>query len=278
MIMYKNENVLLGLSGGINSMALLCWLVESGIQPKNLFIFYADFEEHSPGTFEFVEAGVAYAKKHFPRVHVRITRNSVIQYFREQNMIPHPANSPCSKKLKIDGANSYAFENDVKIDLVGYVRHELKRRGERQSKNAPVDLFSLRKDYPIGDFTDEWCFEIVEKHIGWFPDLYKHHWDDPEFMKFVEENLHRFDDLQQNQIRKKLGKHIRVFKHNNCLPCKNMYPWEILCIEYFYPSHYKKAMQLSSDLERYWGRSDDDFYFTFGRELGQDSTCTTCKF
>lgn len=275
---YNNENILLGLSGGINSMAVLCWLIESGMKPKNLYLFYADFEEHSPGTLEFVEAGVEYAKKHFERVHVRITKNSVLQYFREQNIIPHPANSPCSKKLKIDGINQYAFENQLTIDLVGYVRHELKRRSERQDKNMQKGLFSLRKDYPIGEFTDEWCFDMVEKHIGWYPELYKHQWDDHEFVKFVEENLHRFDELQQHSIRKKLGKPVRVFKHNNCLPCKNMYPWEMLAIEYFYPSYHENAMRLSSDLERYWGRSADDFYFTFGRDLGQDSTCNTCKF
>lgn len=275
---YDNKNILLGLSGGINSEALLCWLKLSGMKPKTLFIFHADFKEHSPGTREFVEAGIEYAKKHFPKVVVKITNNSVLQYFREQNIIPHPANSPCSKELKINGANSFAFDNDIKIDLVGYVKHELKRRSERQQKNAPVDLFSLSKEYPIGEFTDEWCFEIVEKEIGWYPEIYKHKWNDPDFMEFVKDNLHRFPEDQQTQILKKIGSEKRVFKHNNCLPCKNMYPWEILAIEFFYPEYYKEAMRLTSDLERYWGRVEDDFYLTFGRDLGQDSTCNSCKF
>ena len=44
----SNEKVLIGLSGGINSMAVLCQLVESGVKPKELHLFYCHFEEHSP--------------------------------------------------------------------------------------------------------------------------------------------------------------------------------------------------------------------------------------
>ncbi len=260
---YEDEDLLLGLSGGINSMALLCWLKESGVKPKSLHLYYAHFLEHSPDTFQFVADGIRYARKHFDNVHVKITKNSIIDFFGKQNIIPHPANSPCSKKLKIDGINTYASLHGITIDLVGYVKHELKRRGNRQQKNMDKGLFSLRKDYPIGEFTDEWCFEIVKKELGWYPALYD--------ILFTEE-----DFLEGLCNQKDIGK--RVFKHNNCLPCKNMSTMEIKAIKKYFPAYYLEAIKLSAKLSKYWGRDKDQFYFSFGRDLGQDSTCGACVF
>jgi 3'-phosphoadenosine 5'-phosphosulfate sulfotransferase (PAPS reductase)/FAD synthetase len=250
--MTDQDRVLVGLSGGINSAAVLLWLIESGVKPKELHLFYAHFLEHSPDTFQFVADLVRYARKHFPDVRVRITKNSIIQYFREQKIIPHPVASPCSKKLKIEPIHRYAFENWITIDLVGYVRHELKRRGSKQGykEGSQIGFFDLQKNYPIGEFTDDWCFTIVKKHIGWYPAIYD------------------IVDAEGN----------RVFAHNNCLPCKNMYPKDINAVEQHYPDYHWKAMQLSSELGRYWGRDEAEFYTTFGRFLGQDTTCETCKF
>ncbi len=247
---FINEKVLIGLSGGINSMALLCDFKKSGVMPSELHLFYAHFNEHSPDTFNFVADGIRYARRHFKNVKVKVIRNSILRFFSEQNMIPHPSVSPCSKRLKIDPINIYAFENEIRHDLVGYVRHELKRRSGGQKKKMQADLFSLKKHYPIGEFTDDWCFEIVKQEIGWYPAIY--------------------DILDEN------GK--RVFKHNNCLPCKNMYPHEYEAVKIHFPSYYSKALQLGVDLRRHWGRTPDDFYFTFGRDLGQESTCGNCIF
>ena len=55
---YRSVKVMIGLSGGINSMAVLVWLAQYELRPKELHLFYAHFEEHSPGTLEFVLAGV----------------------------------------------------------------------------------------------------------------------------------------------------------------------------------------------------------------------------
>lgn len=245
----NGKRIFIGLSGGINSMAVLCWLVECGIKPAEVHLFYAHFKQHSPDTFRFVADGIRYARKHFENVRVKITRNDIIKYFETENIIPHPANSPCSKKLKIEPINAYAFENGLTIDLVGYVRHEFKRRTGRQQKTMEKTLFSLEKYYPIGGFTDEWCFEIVDRHIGWHPAIY--------------------------DIKDASGK--RVFKHNNCLPCKNMHSNEIEDVKEYYPELYQEAMNLSTRLKKYWGRNKDEFYTTFGRDLGQESTCDTCK-
>ena len=95
---YSNMNVLIGLSGGINSMALLCWLANypNELKPKELHLFYAHFKEHSPDTLKFVLDGYQYAKSHFKKVHYTQTDNSVIDFFRQQNFIPHPMISSCT--------------------------------------------------------------------------------------------------------------------------------------------------------------------------------------
>jgi hypothetical protein len=247
MIDLNGKRVLIGLSGGINSMAVLCWLKESGMVPAELHLFYAHFQEHSPDTFPFVADGVRFARKHFPCVKVKITRQSILEYFERVKMIPHPARGVCSYQLKIEPINKYAFENNLKIDLIGYVKHEIKKRAAGQQNKALKTLFSLEKIYPIGSFTDGWCFEIVKKHLGWYPAIY---------------------DIAEG------GK--RVFKHNNCLPCKNMYPKDIENVKKYYPGYYRSAMRTAEKLQSYWGRDKAEFYSTFGRDLGQDSTCSNC--
>lgn len=163
--MIDGEKVLIGLSGGINSMAVLCWLVESRQQPKELHLYYAHFIEHSPDTFQFVADGIRYARQHFKNVKAKITRNSVIDFFNRQKMIPHPAISPCSKQLKIDPIEKYCFDNQISVDLIGYVKAELKRRANKQYK-PQLKMFEASKHYPIGVQDDEWCFEIVKKQCN----------------------------------------------------------------------------------------------------------------
>lgn len=227
-------------------MAVLCWLAEQETKPEELHLFYAHFTEHSPDTFQFVADGMRFAKKNFENVKLKITRNSVLDYFRNvRKIIPHPMHrSYCSHDLKIDPMKKYCYDNGITVDLVGYVKEELKRRTKRQEQ----ELF-LSKQFPIGEFTDEWCFEIVKKHIGWYPKIY--------------------------DIKDENGK--RLFKHNNCLPCKNMYVKDIEAVKEHYPEHFANAMKLSADLDAYWGREEAKFYTAFGRDLGQDSTCEQCK-
>lgn len=247
------DKALIGLSCGINSMAVLCWLSEQPVKPKELHLYYAHFIEHSPDTFQFVADGIRFARQHFEKVVVEITKNSVLDFFKQEKIIPHPSVSVCSRKLKIERINAYCFQNEIKVDLIGYVKHELKRRANKAAKHndRQQSLFgNLQKLYPIGEFTDEWCFEIVDRLIGWHPAIY--------------------DILGAN------GK--RVFKHNNCLPCKNMHPDDMLAVKHYYPEYHIKAMQLSAYLSKFWGRDEAEFYATFGRDLGQESTCETCKF
>lgn len=259
---YSDEKLLLGLSGGINSMAVLMWLSEypEEYKPKELHLFYAHFVEHSPDTFAFVKAGIRFAKKHFKNVFVKITRNSIIRFFEEQKMIPHPMIAPCTRLLKIIPMHEYMALNDIKIDLVGYVREESRRvfnmadKNEKEVKSNSVQLKDVLKAFPISGKTNEWCFQIVKMMLGWYPAIY---------------------DLKDRK-----GK--RLFTHNNCLPCKNMRIKDMEKVKKYYPSYWLPAFNLSERLQAFWGRKKVEFNLTFGRtpkEVNyQDQTCGVCSF
>lgn len=229
-------------------MAVLCWLIEAGEQPEELHLFYAHLKEHSPDTFQFVADGIRLARKHFRKVVVKITRNSVLAYFREQNMIPHPTFSPCSRWLKIEPMALYAMDNNISIDLIGYVKNELKR--VRRMEASQANTLFLTKEFPIRSFTDEWCFEIVDSHIGWHPAIY---------------------DILDDK-----GK--RKFKHNNCLPCKNMWLNDMIAVRDHFPDYMDRANKLSQDLKSYWGREADAYYTEFGRADYEPGICEACQF
>ncbi len=244
-------------------MAVLCWLSEQKMKPTEVHLFYAHFFEHSPDTFQFVADGIRFARKNFESVKVKITKNSIIQFCKDEHMIPHPKFSPCSRKLKIEIASSYAFENDIKVDLVGYVKHELKRRTARAKEATKDDMFALQKLYVIGDFTDEWCFEIVKKYIGWYPALYD--------IKFTRE------DFEEGLCtEKEIG--TRIFAHNNCLPCIKMTIKQMMAVQKYFNKNHLEAMRLSSELGKYWGRKEAEFYTVFGRGDEEEKMCEACSF
>lgn len=256
---YSGKDIMIGLSGGINSMAVLCWLANYPQQykPKILHLFYAHFEEHSPDTLNFVLAGVKYAKENFKSVVYTQTNNSVLSFFEDKKMIPHPMVSPCTHILKITPMLEYMVKNKITIDLVGYVRTEqrrIKRMAGRSESglvtNNSVNIKGIEKHFPISDKDNEWCFSLVKQGIGWYPKIY--------------------------DIRHK-GK--RVFHHNNCLPCKNMNLKDFELVKKHYPEYWQKAQNLAESLQLYWGRSKNDFYTTFGRKYQPDGqTCSVCAF
>lgn len=153
-----------------------------------------------------------------------------------------------SRKLKIEPIEAYNFENRIEFDLVGYVRHEIKRVN-KSIKKAVVNLFSAKKIFPIQEFTDEWCMEICTRCIGWIPKIYL--------------------------ILDEFG--VRVFKHNNCLPCKNASIAELEMVKKYYPEYWLEAYELSMYLKKYWGRDADNYYTTFGKQ-DYETTCQQCKF
>ena len=235
---FSGKKIMIGLSGGINSMAVLCWLGElpEAQRPDELHLFYADFKEHSPDTLQFVLDGWTWAKCRFNSVRYTQTDNSVMDYFEQEGIIPHPTVSPCSQNLKILPMLKYAYSEAIQIDLIGYVSKEV-RRANRAKKNGKVDMF-FQKDFPILGKDDNWCFEIVDKNIGWHPAIY--------------------------DIRDKRGK--RVFTHNNCLPCKNMTPKQLKSTAEHYPEKFARALSVEKSTGSYFGRSKCDTW------------CAVCNF
>lgn len=233
----RNKRVKCDLSGGINSMALLCWLAKYELKPKDLFIFYADFKEHSEDTLDFVYAGIRYAKQNFKNVIYKITDNSVLEYFEKEKMIPHPMYSPCSINLKINPAREFYDQNHCDFDLIGYVKNEIRRWDKKQKRN---ELF-YNALAPILNLTDEDCFELVKQEIGWYPKIYDHRWTEEHYKQGLCKNRY-------------IGK--RIFKHNNCLFCKNMTIDEIKITSILYPEYAKKSLELAQRLNVYWGREN----------------------
>jgi len=226
---FSGQKIMIGLSGGINSMAVLCWLglLPKENHPSELHLFYADFKEHSDDTLQFVLDGVFWARDKINNVIYVQTNNSVMDYFEDESFIPHPTNSKCSQSLKIDPMLRYCYQNNIQIDLVGYVAKEV-RRAKRLLSREAGDLF-FKKGFPILGFDDEWCFQIVKENIGWYPKIY---------------------DIKEGDK--------RVFTHNNCLPCKNMTVKQLKSVAKYYPEKYKRALEVEQQTGQYFGRSKCD--------------------
>lgn len=255
---YSGQKVLLGASGGINSMAALCWLANmpEALKPAELHLFYAHLEEHSPDTRPFVLAGVEYAKKHFSAVVFAETAHSVLEFFEGEKMIPHPTIAPCTRLLKLEPMYDYMIENQIVDNLVGYVKEEI-RRVKNMAKRAGGNIHQvvsesgIQSHFPISAFDNEWCFDIVKREIGWYPAIY--------------------------DTRNSKGE--RVFKHNNCLPCKNMTHAQLKDVATYYPEYMQRAKATSEVIGRHWGRDADEYYTTFGRpdyEVLNGQPCAVC--
>ena len=233
---YSQLKVLLPLSGGINSAAVLCELADAPTEfdPLELHLFYSHLSEHSEDTFKFVADLIRFARKRFSNVFVRIIRGSVLKFFEAENFIPHPTKSPCAQHLKIEPMEQYSNEHDIDVDLIGWVREEFKRRYERAQKYNPdvpmLIQIKSQKQYPIKEIQNEQCFEIVRAKIGWYPAVY--------------------------DIRDEKGN--RVFTHNNCFPCKSMTEKQHRDTATHFPKKHDKAMQLSQRLGLKWGRTGEN--------------------
>lgn len=216
----------LGLSGGINSAALLCFLAAEHPAPKrpaHLLLYYAHLREHSPGTMRFVKLCVRYARRHFARVEFGMHRASVVEYFEAQNFIPHPTVSPCTWHCKVEKMEAWSVAHGATVDLVGFVQHERKRIDRAESKARRDELF------PIAGMTEDECFAIVTREIGYYPPIY---------------------DLRDEKGR-------RIFTHNNCLPCKNMSLKQLRMVSRYFPRYWERAEAMAVRINNYWGRPSE---------------------
>jgi len=279
---YADKKVMIGLSGGINSAAVLLYLIHHVPKdewPKVLHLYYAHFDEHSDDTMDFVMALVQYAEKYM-NVDFTVTYNSVNKHFVEQGMIPHPTLATCTGMLKIFPMAEYMAENEIEVDLVGYVRED-KSRIKRQNKYMK-SKGKVNKQHPIKHLSDEDCFSLVERHMGSkiIPDIYKIKWTDSRIIPFLKCHRQFIPDDQFKVVMNyavkgyNIMKHsYRVFDHNNCLPCKNMQSWQLYMVKLFFPDKFDIAMQTAQQLGQYWGRSADEM-----SKAGQVAACSFCTF
>jgi hypothetical protein len=138
--------------------------------------------------------------------------------------------SPCSEHLKAIPAAAFVERHSIDVDLVGFIKTERRRIVRQQSRGI------VGKDYPIAHLTDADCMALVDREIGWHPAIY---------------------DIEEN------GQ--RVFRHNNCLPCKNMSgamgpndtSGDYAAVKKYFPEYASRAQALAGELGAYWGRSGD---------------------
>lgn len=236
---YSEAKVSIPLSGGINSAAVLCLLGEYHpelLKPKELHLYYSHFSEHSPDTFKFVADCMRYARRAFKDVRLKVTRHSVNRFFIKQQMIPHPTLSPCSIELKIKPREAYHTLHGIDYVLIGFVEHE-QRRYMRSIKYG-----DNRLQFPLLGLTDEDCFALVKRVVGWYPAIYDIRWTMADYKR---------GECQKWQVGQ------RVFSHNNCLPCKNMTSKQLVQVGKHYPKYAAKAMETQAQIEGgYWGRDD----------------------
>jgi len=241
---FSKLKVLIGISGGINSAALICYLASEypkELQPKEVHLFAVQLKEHSPDTFSFMKDCIRYAASHFDCIRWKVKWGSALKFFKNENMIPHPILSPCSEQLKIIPMLEYTEEHNIDLDLIGYVRTE-QNRISKQLKKAKD------KYHPIAHLSDEDCFSLVDREIGWHPAIY---------------------DIKEWRGKK----YKRVFTHNNCLVCKNMSGYlkpdgevkgQYADVKLYYPEYYEKSLATAQKIRSYWGRvkkdeNNDDF-------------------
>lgn len=306
--MIKNKRVGIGTSGGINSAAIIVWLVENlikkGITPLELHLIYIHINQHSPDTLPFVHALVEYTRKYFPDTVYYQENNDILEFFKKQNMIPHPTADTCTRLIKTERINAYKKQNLIDLDLIGYVRTERTRIKTFASRinNIPKDRVNVDAViegglsngffeeilFPIAKMSDEECFEMVKEYIGWYPAIYDILWTDERIIPFLDSVKDQMPEearqIALNYAKQGFGfsKTKRVFNHNNCLLCKNMQTWQMWMVKLFYPTYFEASIKTAQEIKAYWGRSVDDMYMSFGREdyeVGfEEQSCGVCKF
>lgn len=309
--MIKGKRVLIGTSAGINSAAVIVdtvELIKKGEIPSELHLYYIHINQHSPDSEPFVNALVAYAQHFFPSTKYRKSHHDVLNFFEEQKMIPHPTSNVCSRMIKTENIDKYKSEHNIEVDLIGYVRQEKQRIKGLVAKVKGVVKKDVDADYfienglqngmfesiqfPTAKMSDDECFDLVKKHIGWYPAIYDILWMDERILPFAESLKGIMPEEQRLLIVKYATQGFgysgskRVFNHNNCLPCKNMQTWQFWLVKLFYPEFFDKAVATSKKIASYYGRSESDYeavkiYTSFGREdyeVGfEEQSCGTCQ-
>lgn len=305
------KKCMIGTSGGINSAAVIVQavkMIQAGIIPSELHLVYIALNEHSPDTHHFVDACVSYCKSVFPETIYHRVDASVLQFFDENKMIPHPKSDSCTRLLKTIPLAEYKAKYGIEVDLIGYVNSEKQRikgivSNVTGQNKGDVDAnyyieHGLSKGlfeaifFPTANISDEDCFVLVKEAIGWHPYIYDILWTDPAIMDYANKMEGKMPEDARSIIIKYTtqgygrGGSKRVFNHNNCLPCKNMQIWQFWLVGLFFPFYFDDAASLSKKINKYYGRNEKEYtdsiaiYTTFGREDYEvdfkEQTCGVC--
>ena len=294
----KNKKVLIGTSAGINSAAILIDVIDrikAGEIPSELHLVYVHINQHSPDSEPFVNALVSYAKHFYPATKSpNYYRYDVLDFFKKEKMIPHPKADVCSRKIKTENLTQYKSKHGIEVDLIGYVNSEHYR-----IKNLVAKITGSIKDevdveyhinngvkngmfetiyFPIAGISNEDCFTKVKNAIGWYPSIYDIFWTDERILPFLE-SVKGIMPENDRQIAIKwatkgsgLDKSIRVFNHNNCLPCKNMQVWQFWLVKLFFPDFFEAAVKASKEIGAYYGRSEQDYEVDY-----KEQSCGSCS-
>lgn len=243
----SRERPMIGLSGGINSAAVLvyvCAVLPEHHRPRDLFLFHADLVEHSPDTVAHVAACHAWARRNFrqrgldpDRVRFSMRSASVVDFFERERFIPHRVLTPCTEHLKLIPMRAWAQSHveaghGPTCDLIGFVTTEDTREdnnNERQ-RNGAWSCSGGDNVFPIRHLTNADCLRLVDEHIGWHPAIY---------------------DIRQPDGR-------RAFSHNNCLPCKNMNTRALERTGQHFPKRAKRAVDMAERIGSYWAHDEAD--------------------
>lgn len=308
--MILDKKVFIGTSGGINSAAVIVKTIEAikaGDVPSELHLMYCHIDEHSPDTLAFVEALRSYCIHHFPATKYYQTQHSILEYFEKSKMIPHPTASTCTRQIKTEPIEEYKSRHCIDIDLIGYVKQEkiriknlVSKKTGQEKKDVDVDYYIAnglqdglfhKIEFPTVGMTDEDCFTIVDNAIGWHPSIYDLLWTDSRIIPFLESvkdimPIGHFNIAIKYALRGfNDAKSIRVFAHNNCLPCKNMQTWQFWLVKLFFPKYFAAATATAKKIGSYYGRDEKEYekiiiYTSFGREPYEvdykEQSCGTC--
>lgn len=124
-------------------------------------------------------------------------------------------------------AREYFEQHELDIELIGYVDTDTIRRGKKSRFERLSE--QPQKRFPILSWSKQDCLDYVRDTIGWYPAIYN--------------------------IKDEKGK--EVFSHNNCLPCKNMTPKQLVSVAKHYPEYAREAQKTVNAIPgAYWGRED----------------------
>jgi len=166
----EKEKFVLSYGGGLNSSALLVWLVENK-KPLDLMIF-SDTGSEFDYTYKAIEYYKKYCKEkgiEFVAVKSNLS-DSLYNYCKLKNIIPSRMKRDCTSKFKISPIRKYLRERFGKkqkfVMYIGITSDEFKRVRES-------DVKYIQNQYPFVDVEEidrQGCIDFLKERNLFVPD------------------------------------------------------------------------------------------------------------